>query len=47
VVVAMLAQDADSTATIGLLHAALSAPNWRLVAIGSNLEVYERAGKGE
>ena len=39
---AVLQQDRDSTASIAAAHAALLAPNWRLVTIGSNLEVYER-----
>jgi Dolichyl-phosphate-mannose-protein mannosyltransferase len=47
VVLAMLAQDRDSTATILSLRAAFSAPNWRRVLIGSNLEVYERIDTGE
>ena len=47
VALALMAQDSESTATIAALHAALSLPNWRRVAIGSNLEVYERTGEGE
>jgi hypothetical protein len=47
VVLAMLAQDRDSTATIPLLRAAFASPNWRRVAVGSSLEVYERTGEGE
>ena len=47
VVLALLPQDRDSTATIPLVRAALSPPNWRRVAIGSNVEVYERTGAGE
>jgi hypothetical protein len=42
VALALLAQDRDSTAAIVTAHAALAPPNWRPVAIGSNLEVYER-----
>jgi hypothetical protein len=42
-----LTQDRDSTAAVALLRTALAGPNWRLVASGSSLEVYERAGKGE
>jgi hypothetical protein len=45
--VAALAQDSDSTEAVSRLHAALAAANWRLVANGSNLEVYQRADKGE
>ena len=44
VAVATLGQDRDSIAAIARLHASLVAPNWRLVAIGSSLEVYERTG---
>jgi hypothetical protein len=47
VVLALLSQDRDSIAIIPELHALLVPPNWRLVAIGSNLEVYERTGKGD
>jgi hypothetical protein len=47
VAVAALAQDRDSTKTVSLLRAALAAPNWRLVANGSNLEVYQRADQKE
>jgi hypothetical protein len=47
VVLALLAQDRDSTATIAVLRAIFVPPNWHRVAIGSNLEVYERTGKGE
>jgi hypothetical protein len=42
VALAVLPQDRDSTASIAVAHAALVAPNWRLVTNGSNLEVYER-----
>jgi hypothetical protein len=44
VVLALLPQDRDSIATIAGLHAVLSPPNWRRVAIGSDAEVYERTG---
>jgi hypothetical protein len=47
VVVAMLAQDRDSIATIASLHAALGNPTWHRVAIGSNLEVYEKTDNRE
>jgi hypothetical protein len=47
VVVATLAQDRDSVATIVNLKAALVPPDWHRVAIGTNLEVYERTDKGE
>jgi hypothetical protein len=42
VALALLAQDRDSTASIAALHAILVPPNWRRVAIGSNLEIYQR-----
>jgi hypothetical protein len=42
VVVALMAQDRDSVATIGVLRAALAASNWRKVTSGSSVEVYER-----
>jgi hypothetical protein len=41
-VVVTVAQDRDSTATLPVLRAALSATDWRRVAIGSRVEVYER-----
>jgi hypothetical protein len=44
VALAVLPQDRDSIASIAAARAALVAPNWRLVTIGSNLEVYERGG---
>jgi hypothetical protein len=47
VVVATLAQDRDSTAAIASLRTVLTPPNWRRVAIGSNLEVYERTDEAE
>ena len=47
VVIAMLAQDHDSIATIAMLRATLVPPNWRRVAIGSNVEVYERTAEGK
>ncbi|HEX2939474.1 MAG TPA: hypothetical protein VHO91_00395, partial [Rhodopila sp.] len=46
VVLALLPQDRDSTATLPLMRAALSAPNWRPVAIGSNVAAYERIDPG-
>jgi hypothetical protein len=42
VIIVTLVQDRDSAATLPVLRAALSAANWRRVAIGSNVEVYER-----
>jgi hypothetical protein len=47
VVLALLAQDQDSIVAIGVARAALTGVNWRCVAIGSNVEVYERTGDGE
>ena len=47
VILCLLAQDHDSTAALPILRAAVSAPNWRRIAIGSNLEVYERTDPGE
>ena len=47
VVLALLGQDRDSSATIAVWHAAFATPNWRRVAIGANLEVYERTDNGE
>ena len=47
VAIATLTQDRESTEAVSRLLAALAAPHWRLVASGSNLEVYERTGDGE
>jgi hypothetical protein len=47
VTVAALGQDRDSRATLAMLRGVLCAPNWRLVANGSNVEVYERTEAGE
>ena len=47
VVLAILPQDHDSIAAIARVRAALVLPNWHPVAIGSNVEVYERTDKGE
>jgi hypothetical protein len=47
VVLALLAQDRDSVASIAKLHAVLALPNWRRVVIGSSVEVYERTGVEE
>jgi hypothetical protein len=47
VALALLAQDRDSTAAVALLRATFVPPNWRRVAIGFNLEVYERTDEGE
>ncbi len=42
VILALLAQDRDSIATIPLLRTELIEAHWRRVAIGFNVEVYER-----
>jgi hypothetical protein len=42
VAIALMGQDRDSVATIGVLRAALAASNWHLIASGSSVEVYER-----
>ena len=47
VVLALLAQDRDSIASIARLRAVFVLPNWRRVAIGSSVEVYQRTGEGE
>ena len=47
VVLALMAQDRDSIATIAASARRSAAPNWRRVAIGSNVEVYERSGKAD
>ena len=39
---ALLAEDRDSTAAIAAARDIFTQPNWHRVAIGSNLEVYER-----
>jgi hypothetical protein len=46
VILALLAQDRDSTAALPALRASVAGPNWRLIAKGANLEVYERTGTG-
>ena len=47
VVLALLGQDRDSTAAVAAMHAAFADPNWRRVAIGSSVEVYERSDMEE
>jgi hypothetical protein len=44
VVLTLLPQDRDSIAAIQALYVALSAPGWRRVATGADVEVYERTG---
>ena len=46
VVLALLAQDRDSVASIAGLRAAFALLNWRRVGVGSSVEVYERTGDG-
>jgi hypothetical protein len=43
VVLALLGQDRDSKAAVAAMRAAFSSSNWRRVAIGSSVEVYERS----
>ena len=47
VVLVLMRQDRDSIAAIDRLHGVLTLPNWRRVAIGSSIEVYERSGKAD
>ncbi|HEY0181853.1 MAG TPA: hypothetical protein VGC09_03510 [Rhodopila sp.] len=47
VVIALMAQDRDSTEALAGVRAALAAPDWRRVAFGSSVEVYERTDRGE
>jgi hypothetical protein len=42
VMIAGMAQDRDSTATLSALRDTFARPGWRLVAAGSRVEVYER-----
>ncbi len=42
VVLALIAQDRDSVASMPLMRAAFAAPGWRLVAAGSNVEAYQQ-----
>ncbi len=46
VVLVQLSQDRDSMAAAPLMRAAVSGPNWRLTAIGSNVAAYERSDPG-
>jgi hypothetical protein len=45
VVLALMAQDRDSKAAIAATREALAAANWRRIAIGSNVEVYQRVDR--
>jgi hypothetical protein len=47
VVLADLPQDRDSIATIEAMRAVLSKPDWRRVAVGSDVTVYQRIGMKE
>lgn len=42
VILVLLGQDRDSLAALPLMREAVAAPNWRQVAIGANIRVYER-----
>lgn len=42
IILALLAQDRDSTATVQLMHKVFAPPDWRQVATGFNIQVYER-----
>jgi hypothetical protein len=42
IVLAALGQDRDSRATLPVVRSALAAANWRLVANGANVEVFEQ-----
>ena len=42
IILALLAQDRDSTATVQLMHKVFVPPDWRQVATGFNIQVYER-----
>ena len=46
VILVLIGQDKDSRAVLPAMQAALAGPNWRRIAIGSDLEVYERAQPG-
>lgn len=46
VVLALLAQDRDSAASLPAMHAAFAPPGWRRVAAGFNVEAYERVTDG-
>ncbi len=43
VVLAMLAQDRESVAAIATMRATFAQPGWRLIAAGSDVEVFERS----
>lgn len=46
VILVLLGQDQDSRATLPAMQAALAGPDWRRIANGANLEVYERTPAG-
>ncbi len=46
VILVLLGQDQDSRSVLPAMQAALAGPNWRRIATGSNLEVYERLQAG-
>ncbi|HYZ22740.1 MAG TPA: hypothetical protein VE690_11345, partial [Rhodopila sp.] len=45
VVLVLLAQDRDSTATVPILHTAFAAPEWRCTAARADVEVCERTAE--
>jgi hypothetical protein len=46
VILVLIGQDRDSRAVLPPMEAAVAGPNWRRIATGSNLEVYERLQSG-
>jgi len=47
VILAPIVQDHDSAEAVAAMRAAFASPNWRRVANGSNVEIYERTGQRE
>jgi len=47
VILALIAQDHDSTASLPLMHETFTGPDWHRVASGFNVEAYERTIDGE
>jgi hypothetical protein len=46
VILVLLGQDQDSRSVLPAMQAALAGPNWRRIATGANLEVYDRLQSG-
>jgi hypothetical protein len=46
VILVLMGQDQDSRTVLPAMQAALDGPNWRRIANGANLEVYERTSAG-